>query len=88
MPRTKTEISRSVSMMCIEYFVSETTTHKTILPDGSILRTDLKGFYVKETPKGISSWFGSSNLGNKEQQNYEWEKEDWKRSYTAEYDFS
>jgi len=73
-----------------EYFVKETTTHKTILDDGCVLRTDLQGFYAKEDADGVcrSSWFGCADLHGKMKEDFEWEEEEWSRSYTTEYDYS
>jgi hypothetical protein len=77
--------------MCARYDVTETTTHKTVLEDGTILRTDMEGFYIREN----MAWFGNENTvwviatdEIKPIEDMEWEEDFFTRNYEMEKDVS
>jgi len=98
MPRNKTLLG--YFGMCAEYDVVETTTHKTVLEDGYILRTDMDGFYILQNPEGqvTSSWLGFKDsvwdlrpqLVKKQREisEFDWVEEPFKRQYEMERDVS
>jgi hypothetical protein len=83
--------------MCAMYDVIETTTHKAVLGDGSIIRTDMDGLYILHDADGMmrSSWMGDKDtvwtMGRWKKNDgdiipisdLEWEED----SFTYEYEF-
>jgi hypothetical protein len=89
--------------MEVTYAVTETTTHKTTLKSGTVIRSDLNGLYISENPQGqvTSSWLGNKDFfpdlngfwafPSKSTLNVEdcnWEEDTFERKYTMYKDVS
>lgn len=83
--------------MEITYDVVETTTHKTTLDNGMIIRSDLNGLYIAENQQGevTSSWLGNKDFFWKFPtretllvEDCNWEEQEFTRNYQMEKDVS